>query len=127
MDISPAENEPTAEAIESLDEEKLLEWIQKKLPSLRETDNNDRFVKSRIDGHVFLMGAGDEDFFMEAGLAFGPSVELAELAQNVIGKRSKCYSLYHPRYAEGQLTTLQGTANRPGLWSRPTPPSKKGV
>jgi hypothetical protein len=109
MDISPAENEPTAEAIESLDEEKLLEWIQKKLPSLRRTDNNDRFLKSRINGHVFLMGAGNEDFFMEAGLPFRPSVELAELAQNVIGKKSKCYSLFHPRHTEGQLTTSQGT------------------
>lgn len=89
MDISPAENEPTAEAIGSLDEEKLLEWIQKKLPSLRETDNSDRFLKSRINGQVFLVGAGDVDFFMEAGLAFGPSFELAELAQNVIGDREQ--------------------------------------
>ena len=127
MDISPAENEPTAEVIKSLGVKKLLEWIQKKLPSLRKTDNSDRFLKSQINGHVFLMGAGDEDFFMRAGFAFRPSVELAELAQNVIGKKSKCYSPYHPRYAEGQLTTLQGTANRPSLRSRPTPPSKKGV
>ena len=127
MDISPAENEPTAEVIESLGVKKLLEWIQKKLPSLRRTDSSDEFLKSQINGHVFLKGAGNRGFFIKAGLAFGPSVQLAELAQNVIGKRSKCYSLYHPRYAEGQLTTLQGTANRPGLWSRPTPPSKKGV
>jgi len=115
MDTSPAENEPTAEEIESLDEEKLFEWIQKNLPSLREAGNSDQFLKSGIDGDVFLMGAGDEDFFMSAGLAFRPSIELAELAQNVIRKKSKCYSLYHPRHAEGQLTTSQGTTNRPGL------------
>ena len=127
MDISPAENELTAEVIGTLDEVKLLESIQERIPSLRKIENSDQFLKSQINGHVFLKGAGDEDLFIKAGLAFGPSLELADLAQNIIGKKSKCYSLYHPRYAEGQLTTLQGTTNRSGLRSRPTPPPKKGV
>lgn len=87
MDTSPAENEPTAEEIESLDHKKTLEWVQEKLPSLREAGNSDQFLKSGIDGEVFLMGAGDEEFFMSAGFAFRPSIELAELAQNVIHKK----------------------------------------
>ena len=105
MGISPAENEPTAEEIESLDGKELLEWIQKKLLSLRKPENSGQFLKSQINGHIFLKGAGNRVFFQEAGLEFGPSYELAELAQNVIGKKSKCHSLYHPRHAEGQLTT----------------------
>ena len=127
MDIFSAEDELTAEVIGTLDEVKLLESIQEKIPSLRKIENSDQFLKSQINGHVFLKGAGDENFFIKAGLAFGPSIELAELAQNVTSKKSKCYSLYHPRYAEGRLTTLQGTTNRPGLRSRSPPPSKKGV
>lgn len=87
MDQSSAENELTAKEIESLDVKELLEWIQKKVPSLREADSNDQFLKSQINGHIFLKGAGDIDFFMEADLAFGPSAELAELAQSVISKK----------------------------------------
>jgi hypothetical protein len=49
-------------------------------PSL-DPDDAEIIIRAKIDGSVFLKGAGDRNFFRDAGLSFGPSVKLAELAK----------------------------------------------
>ena len=39
---------------------------------------------AKINGSAFLQGAKDRTFFTKAGLAFGPSVNLNELARVVV-------------------------------------------
>ena len=48
------------------------------------------FLSSKINGSVFLDGAGHKKFFRSAGLSFGASVNLAKLAGKIIGGKSKC-------------------------------------
>ena len=88
-------------------------------------DNEDKelFLKAKIDGNA-LGVAGDRDFFRSAGLAPGVSQNLAQLAKDTMGRKSK-YS--HGLHTDCQLTTSQGTANEPDLRDCPTPPPKEGV
>ena len=96
-----AADEPTIEEIRSWDENKLLQWIQQKLPAPLEPKDVKRFLNAVIDGSVFLRGAGDRKFFQDAGLSFVASVKLAELAKETVekitGMKSKYSHLYHGR------------------------------
>ena len=87
----PTINEPTVQEIRSFDEAKLLEWIQQKLSVPLKPDDKEKFLNAEIDGEVFLGAAGNKEFFRWAGLSFGVSYQLAELA-NTISKKSK-YSI----------------------------------
>ena len=78
-----ATNEPTVDEIRSWDGDKLLGWIKQKSSTLRKVENEEKFLSADIKRHVFLKGAGDRQFFRDAGLSFGASVELAELAKNL--------------------------------------------
>jgi len=49
-------------------------------------------LNAAINGTVFFGGADDKKFFQDAGLSFGASFELAELAEKTLSRKSK-YSL----------------------------------
>ena len=55
-------------------------------------DDEEKFLNARIDGEVFSNHPGDREFFIGAGLSYGVSDKLAELAKNTISKKSK-YSI----------------------------------
>ena len=114
-----AANEPTTQEIESWDKNKLLLWIQQKLSTPLEPKDAEKVVKAVINGSVFLKGAGDRKFFQSAGLTFGASVELAELARKAIGSKSRC--------CHSTLYTLcrQPANNATGDNQQASSPSKK--
>jgi hypothetical protein len=85
-----AANELTIEGIRSWDKNKLLLWIQQKLSAPLEPKDIETFLDAAINGSVFLRGADKKEFFQRAGLSFGASFELAELARKTIGSKSKC-------------------------------------
>ena len=76
-----ATNEPITHDIKSWDENKLLEWIQQKLPTPLEPADAQKILELPINGSIFLQGAGDWKFFDYAGFSFSPGVQLAELAK----------------------------------------------
>ena len=86
-----AANEPTIEEIRSWDKNKLLLWIQQKLSTPLEATDAEKILKAVINGSVFLRGAGNKEFFQSAGLSFGASVELAELARETSKHYLSCY------------------------------------
>jgi len=106
----PTINEPTVQEIRSFDEAKLLEWIQQKLSVPLKPDDEEKFLNAEISGEVFLDSAGSEDFYTRPsiGLAFGASFQLAELAREVIGRKSKYSYLTQTAsllYHRGQRTS----------------------
>ena len=86
-----AADEPTIEEIGSWDENKLLEWIQRKLSIPLKHEDGAKFLNAVIDGSVFLLGADDKKSFQGAGLSFGASVKLAELARETSKHSLSCY------------------------------------
>jgi len=91
-----ATNEPTVDEIRSWSKDELLKWIQQQLPIPLELEDAEKCLNARINGHVFLKGAGDMQVFRDAGLPFGPSVELAQLANEAIGRKRKyCRYIMH--------------------------------
>src|SRR5436305_10455012 len=92
-----ATNEPTVDEIRSWSKDELLKWIQQQLPNPLEPEDAEKCFNARINGHVFLKGAGDKQFFRDAGLSFEASVELAELAKEAVGRKSK---YFHGRHAD---------------------------
>jgi hypothetical protein len=94
-----AANDPTVSEIGNWDVDKLLEWAQQKISLMHNAGEIARFLKARINGRVFLKGAGDRKFFQDAGISFGASVELAELASETISRKSKYYRLHHTLHA----------------------------
>ena len=84
-----ATNEPTVDEIRSWSKDELLKWIQQQLPIPLELEDAEKCLNARINGHVFLKGAGDKQFFRDAGLSFGASVQLARLAKDIISGKSK--------------------------------------
>jgi hypothetical protein len=101
----PVTNEPIIEKIREMDNEELLEWIQQEKPRLLKGEVLEKFKKEYISGYVFLDRAGDQKFFREESkLPSGPSLELAKLASEIIGKEaigieSKSYLSYHACHA----------------------------
>ena len=120
-----ATNEPTIQEIEGFDEVNLLKWIKEKSSLRLKPEAERKFLDAEINGSVFLKGAGNEDYFLKAGLSFGASVQLAELAREIVGKKSKCICLHYTPPADSQLRTSQETANKLGLQSRPAPLSNE--
>ena len=106
-----AANEPTIEEIGLWDEEKLLQWIQWKLPIPLKNKDAEKFLNAEIDGQVFSKHVGDRDFFISAGFSIGVSDKLAELAKETIGRKSKYFLLYHGRHTDNELTVSQGRAS----------------
>ena len=72
---------PTIQDIERWRPTELVEWIQRLLNPPLDSDDAKKIIETRINGRVFLEGAGNSDFFMHAGLSFGASVDLAKLAK----------------------------------------------
>jgi hypothetical protein len=68
-------------------------------------DDKDKeaFIDSKIDGEAFLDLAGDRASFMSAGITFGASQNLVRLAKNlaneIIGRKSKYHPLHHTLHA----------------------------
>ena len=87
-----AANEPTAQEIRTWNKNQLLEWVQRKLPSPLEPEDAEAFLKARMNGEAFLELAGDRAFFIDNGFSVGGSVQLAKLAREIVGKKSKNYS-----------------------------------
>ena len=90
-----AADKRTTKNIGRLDENELLQWIQQKLSIPLKHEDGAKFLNAVIDGSVFLRGAGDKKFFQDAGLSFGASFKLAELAREI--KKSKHSLSYHER------------------------------
>jgi hypothetical protein len=86
-----AANEPTTHEIRSWDKNKLLLWIQQKLSVPLEPTDAKRFLNARIDGTVLFGGAGNMGFFERAGLSFGASFKVAELAGENSKHSLSCY------------------------------------
>jgi len=91
----PAANE---QEIRSLNQKNLLEWLKQRLSlePKNEKKFSEKFSEAEIDAQVFLKGAGNEEYFLKAGFSFGHSVKLADLASEVmrkktIGTKSKSY------------------------------------
>ena len=62
--------------------DKLLNWIQQKRRNLLTSDDVKKLQKARISGRVFLMLAGNMEFFEnKCNLPCGLSLELVELAR----------------------------------------------
>jgi len=95
MDSFPEHNpkqagqaEPTIEEIKDWDADELLEWIQQNEPKQLRGDTLEKFKAADISGKVFLMKAGDVEFFEnKCNLPIGPSVVLADLARKIAGKK----------------------------------------
>jgi hypothetical protein len=77
-----------------------------------EPTDEEKFLNAGIDGTVFFGGAGDKKFFQDAGLSFGASFKLAELAREI--KKSKHSLSYHERNSDSQLTVSQGDSEQAG-------------
>jgi hypothetical protein len=85
MEAENAMRRPTIQKIKRWRATELVEWIQRVLDPPLDPDDAEKITQTQIDGRVFLKGAGDLEFFMRAGLSFGASVNLAELANGVTG------------------------------------------
>jgi hypothetical protein len=84
---------PTIEEIEKWDEDELLKWIQQRQPGLLRGDNLEKFKAAFIRGRVFVRQAGDVGFFQNGcNLPIGISGELADLAREIVGIKSKLLS-----------------------------------
>src|SRR5438045_4008930 len=79
----PATNELTVDEVKSLNTNPLFDWIQKSLTNPLDDEDKEAFFKSKINGGAFLNHAGDVKFFMSAGISFGFSDNLAELAKKL--------------------------------------------
>ena len=99
-ELSSQANEPTTHEIRSWDKNKLLLWIQQKLSVPLEPTDAEKFLNAGIDGTVFFGGADDKKFFQDAGLSFGASFKLAELARETSKHYLSCYG----RNSDSQLT-----------------------
>ena len=93
MDVSPEHNlkqasstKPTIEETNKWDNDKLLEWIQQRLPKLLKGGILEKFKTAHIRGDVFLNHAGDVEFFENTcNLPFEISWELAYLSWEIAG------------------------------------------
>ena len=76
--------ELTAEGIKECDVDELPKWIQR-MRNVLTDDDVTKLKEARISGRVFLLRAGDVDFFeTKCGLAIRTCVELAHLAREIV-------------------------------------------
>ena len=118
-----AAKEHTFQEIKSWDKDTLVPWLEQKLSTTLEPTDAEKILEAGISGSVFLRGAGNKEFFKSAGLSFGVSVELAELAKEI--KTSKHYLSYHGRNSDSQLTASQGKSKPASLEEPSDTTSKK--
>jgi hypothetical protein len=74
---------PTVQVMATWNEYVLLQWIEQETTILLDPKDRDKFAAARLLGETFLRRAGDEDFFMKAGLNLGTSEVLANLGNKV--------------------------------------------
>jgi hypothetical protein len=72
---------PTAQEMETWDEEKVLWWIQQRNPNILRVNNLEIFNKECIMGTAFL--ASDVEFYQTCGLPRGVGLALKSLADQV--------------------------------------------
>lgn len=65
----------TKQKVEHWDVTTLTRWLNKALDPPLHSEDIEKIEKERIDGGVFLKGAGNPDFFMRASFSFGASVK----------------------------------------------------
>jgi len=106
----------------------LLAWIEDERPNLLEEGDRKELKTARISGKVFLKQAGNAEFFKKkCKLPIGPSIELADLAEDLAEDlaaaiKSKLYLSCHAHHVDSKLTTSQETDSRLKMWTSPTPP-----
>ena len=80
--------------------DRLLKWIRQKEPDLISGDDIEKFKAKRITGRAFLNHAGDKKFFqVYCELPPVLSDDLADLASEIVGRKSKYYHLHHTLHA----------------------------
>jgi len=79
----------TMDAIRDMNATTLLGWVQGRLRVPLDDGDKAKFLGAKINGEAFLYAAGQMDFFCQAGIAMGPSLQLAQLAKIVDTKISK--------------------------------------
>ena len=95
-----ATNETSIQEIRGFGDNELLQWIQQKEPTLVRGENVEKFKAEHITGRAFLKHAGDVDFYkMKCKLPPVLSDDLADLASEIIGWKSKYYRLHHTLHA----------------------------
>jgi hypothetical protein len=82
--------QPTAKEVKGWDANELLQWIQETSPNLlKNNDHLERFKVQYITGKLFLIKAGQGDFFENrCNLPAGPSEELSELASEIVRRET---------------------------------------
>jgi hypothetical protein len=91
---------PSGEEIKTWSAHALVEWLQTDLKPLLSSKDEGTIRTARIAGRAFLLGAGKSDLFTRAGLPFGPSEVLADVAEEIVGKKSKYCNLYYECYSD---------------------------
>jgi hypothetical protein len=81
---------PTIQEVRSWQAPALLQRIEKALAVPLTPESAQKFLNAEINEQAFLLGAGQRDFFREAGISLGPSIILADLAKT-IATTSKSY------------------------------------
>jgi hypothetical protein len=72
---------PTAEEMETWDEEEMRRWIQQRNRNILKGNNLENFNKACIMGRAFL--ASDVEFYQTCGLPRGVGLALKDLADEV--------------------------------------------
>ena len=98
MNTSPAELIYTPAQVVLWDRQKLTDKLRPLLETFSEASRN-AFNAAEISGSSLLAHAGDMNFFVGAGIAYGPSDELSRLASTMLAneevkatKRSMLYA-----------------------------------
>jgi hypothetical protein len=78
------------DAIRDMNATTLLGWVQGQLRVPLDDEDKAKFLAAKINGEAFLYAAGQIDFFCQAGIAMGPSLQLAQLAK-IADTKNKFY------------------------------------
>jgi len=108
------------EKMKSWDAQTLLEWIKRNSEPIS-FKNAGIFLNSEIEGRTFLKSAGSIDFFQKDSLSFGFSVDLVDLYNRKISRKSKsrCFTS-----CEQQANNATGDHEQVALGDHPAPPKE---
>ena len=92
--------EYTIQEIKSWNRNRLVDWIQQNLTEPLDDEDKELFLKAKITGNIFLNYAGNIDFYEQrCKLPPGTSAGLADLASEIVSKKSKYCCLHHTLHA----------------------------
>jgi hypothetical protein len=109
--------EPTIGEIKWWDEDKLVKWIQQKRPNLLTGEDVKKLKTGRISGLAFLLAVDHKVESFENGckLRIGASLELTNLAREIIGEKDPSI-IHQPRTFVVLFTLIYITAAN-ALWA----------